>query len=457
LLALLRSAAHPGDTLAWEHVAMTPVATVLAREGLDRRDAVTARLLGEVHAEGFERTVERWLHRLEPLLAADDRFSRERGRQLADAARLYDETGRRSVAEFCEFAASHAVREAEAPGVVRVMTVHKAKGLGFDFVILPDLEGQRLAQRREGLAVQKGPERSVEWVLDLPTKEFSAPDDVLRTHLAEAEADAGYEALCVLYVAMTRAKRAMVVLADPARPNSTSINYPRLLNDTLGETWEKGDAAWYEQLPTATAPATRADAIAPVSGMYRRAQRLPARTPSAVRHGTIAGRALFAPGGGGAAEFGSIVHALLARVKWWDEAEVGIWIDARRAEGAPPAALDEAVAVLRAPELAAIFARPSGPAELWCEKEFDAICDGVWVTGVFDRVIVERDATGCATRAAVFDFKTDRRVDAAEALQRHAPQLGVYRRAAAQLTGLSESKVGCDLVLTTALKRVRVP
>ena len=456
-LALLRAAAHPGDTLAWEHMAMTPVATVLACEGLDGRDALTARLLGEVHADGFERTVERWLRRLEPLLAPDDAFSRERGRQLAGAARVFDATGRRDVAEFCEFAAGYAVREAEAPGVVRVMTVHKAKGLGFDFVILPDLEGQRLAQRREGLAVQKGPERSVEWVFDLPTKEFCAQDDVLRAHVAAAEADACYEALCVLYVAMTRAKRAIVVLADPVKPDSRSVNYPRLLNETLGETWEDGDAAWYEKLPKATAPAPRAEAVAPLSGACPHAPRLPARTPSALQRGTVAGSALFAPDGGEAAEFGSAVHALLARVEWWDESEAGTWIAARRAEGVDPAALDEAAAVLLTPGLAGVFARPGGLAELWREKMFDAICDGAWVTGVFDRVIVERDATGRATRAAVFDFKTDRRTDATLALQRHAPQLRVYRRVAAQLTGLPESEVECDLVLTTVARRVRVP
>jgi len=457
ILAMLRAAAHPGDTLAWEHVAMTPAATVLAREGLDRRDALTARLLGEVHTEGFERTVERWLQRLEPVLAPDDVFSRERGRQLAEAARVFDETGRRDVAEFCEFAASHAVREAEAPGVVRVMTVHKAKGLGFDFVILPDLEGQRLAQRREGLAVQKGPERSVEWVLDLPSKEFCAQDEVLRAHVAAAEADACYEALCVLYVAMTRAKRAVVVLVDPAKPESISVNYPRLLSETLGETWEDGDAAWYEKLPKAAAPAPRAEALAPLAAVCPRTPRLPARTPSALRRGEIAGSALFPSEGVGAEQFGSAVHELLARVEWWDEAEAGTWVSARRAEGFDPAALDEAVAVLRAPELSGVFARPRGPAEVWREKVFDAIFDGAWVTGVFDRVIVERDAAGRAIRAAVFDFKTDRRADAALALQRHAPQLRVYRHAAAQLAGLPESEVGCDLVLTMGSRRVRVP
>jgi len=259
LLSLLRAAAHPGDSLAWEHVQMTPLAVVLAAEGLKQRDAVTAQLLGEVHADGFERTVERWLRKLETHLAADDEFSRERGRQLAEAARVFDENDRRDVAEFCEFAARYTVRDPETAGVVRVMTVHKAKGLGFDLVILPDLEGQRLARRREGLAVQRAADRAVEWVLDLPAKEFCAQDEVLHAHVAAAEADACYEALCLLYVAMTRAKRAMYVLVDPVKANSTSHNYPKLLTDTLGETWAGGDTRWYEKLPPAETAAPQPD------------------------------------------------------------------------------------------------------------------------------------------------------------------------------------------------------
>jgi ATP-dependent exoDNAse (exonuclease V) beta subunit len=456
LLALLRTAAHPGDTLAREHVAMTPVGPVLARLGIDQPDALTTRLLGEVHADGFEQTVERWLHWMEPLLAPGDAFSRERGRQLAEAARVFDKTGRRDVGEFCEFAADCAVREVEAPGVVRVMTVHKAKGLGFDLVILPDIEGQRLALRREGLAVQRDRERSVEWVLDLPAKEFCAQDEVLRAHIASAEADACYEALCVLYVAMTRARQAMVVLTEPAKPDSMSMNYPRLLNETLGETWEEGDPTWYARQPGATAPSARVEAAMPMAGSRRRAHRLPAYVPSALPGATISGGALFSSEGGGPAEFGLAVHALLARVEWWDEAEAGAWIAARRAEGAHPAALDEVVAVCRAPELAGVFERPRGPAELWREKAFDTVGDGAWVTGIFDRVIVERDAAGRAARATVFDFKTDRRADADPMLQRHAPQLRMYRRAAARLTGLPESEVGCDIVLTQTRKRLHV-
>jgi len=59
------------------------------------------------------------------------------------------------------------------------MTIHKSKGLGFDLVLLPDLEGTRLDYRRDGLAVQKSADRTLEWVLDVPGKLFHMQDEVL--------------------------------------------------------------------------------------------------------------------------------------------------------------------------------------------------------------------------------------------------------------------------------------
>jgi hypothetical protein len=38
--------------------------------------------------------------------------------------------------------AASVLREVETAGAIRVLTIHKSKGLGFDVVILPDLEGQ---------------------------------------------------------------------------------------------------------------------------------------------------------------------------------------------------------------------------------------------------------------------------------------------------------------------------
>lgn len=448
LLALFRAAAHPGDRAARTLVAMTPLQAVLEAENCTADDALAVRLLGEIHAEGFERTVEAWVRKLVPALAPDDGFSRERGRQLAEAARLFDETGSRDLAEFVQFVERHTVRDTDTAAVVRVMTVHKAKGLGFDLVVLPDLEGTRLAARRRGLAVQRARDRTVEWVLDLPPETFYAQDEVLAGHVAAAEADACYEELAVLYVAMTRAKRAMYVITEPVG-TSQSHNFPRLLQETLGEEWSSGDERWFETVPTGS-PEPRLEPGLAVVEAARALRRL-ARTPSAAQTGEVAGKWLFALEGNAPAGFGRAVHALLAQVEWGGAEETARLAAAWQHEGT---AGREALTCVRAPQLAELWSRTAAVRlEVWRERAFEIVLDGVWFTGVFDRVVVERDALGLATKAWVIDYKTGR--DAV--VERHAGQINLYRRVVAVLTGLPVKGVRCTLVLTDSCLAVEVP
>jgi ATP-dependent helicase/nuclease subunit A len=470
LLALLQAAAHPGDTLAWEHLRMTPLGVLLAEEKLDGPEALTGRVLGQVHAEGFERTIETWLKKLEPRLAPDDAFSRKRAGQFAAAAGRFDQTGSCDIAEFVQFMERSTVRDTESAVVIRVMTIHKSKGLGFDVVLLPDLEGKKLDQRREGLAVQKTPERSVEWVLDLPSEVFREHDEVLAAHVGAAEAEACYEKLSLLYVAMTRAKRAMYVITGPVG-TSKSRNFPRVLADTLGAeagpvrvgalllegAWSRGDANWHAKLAVPAEPGKTPPETALVNATTAvRAPRRPARRPSAEKTGVVEAARVFALEGAGAADFGTAVHTLLAEVEWVSEGDVEKFAEAWRVRGG---AGEEALACLRASGLAAVWKRPDR-AEAWRERAFEVVMDGAWVTGVFDRVVIERDQAAHAVRATVFDFKTDRvagDADVAAAVARHAGQLNLYRRVAAVLTGLDVAAVACELVFTRLRRLARVP
>jgi ATP-dependent helicase/nuclease subunit A len=473
LLALVRAAAHPGDRLAQEHLNMTPLGALLVAEGLGAADALTMRVLGEIHEDGYAVTLERWLRKLTAALASEtggglDLFSAERGRLLVGLAAEFDESGRRDVAEFLEFAEHFTVRDAESAGVVRVMTIHKSKGLGFDLVILPDLEGKTLAARRDGLAVQRAADRSVEWVLELPAKVFAERDPVLAAHIETAEAEAAYENLCLLYVAMTRAKRAMYIITEPIAAKATSRNFPRLLREALGETWSVGDARWFEAVgavnagaagnpdaATGTAPAQMGASEDVVLADDLRAVRRPARTPSALKAGAVEGGALFALEGRGAVAFGAAVHECLAEIEWAGptaDALAGEW------EAHGGVAQSEAAACLRAEELRGVWARPVAErVDVWRERAFEVVLDGVWVTGVFDRVVVTRSADGRAVRATVFDFKTDRIEpggDFAVVAARHAGQLGLYRRVVAMLTQLEAADVGAEVVLTRVRRRV---
>jgi ATP-dependent exoDNAse (exonuclease V) beta subunit len=471
LLALFQAAAHPGDTLAREHVRMTPLGALCeTREGRFDPDALTMEVLQTVRSGGFEATVDAWLRRLEPLLDPDDRFSRERGRVMKEAARRFDEAGGGEMAEFVDYLQRFAARPTETSEVIRVMTIHKSKGLGFDVVVLPDLEGKRLALRRDGLAVKKGPSREVQWVLDLPVKLFHSVDPVLQAYVSDAEADACYDKLAVLYVALTRAKHGLyVVTKHPG--DSDSANFPRLLADTLGGdsraiaigsctfegTWSEGDSTWFTSFapaPVSTEPtgipAPEADTIGACP------PRLIARTPSDARAGTVTARALLT-GGRDAATFGSEVHALLASVEWATEDALTDWKRRTLAAGVSPEALEAAESCLRAPEHAVVFRPPpdSGQtADVWRERTFEIVFDGAWLTGTCDRVVVLRNADGRPTRARVYDFKTDAvSPDPASwnaVAVRHAGQMQAYRRAVAVLTGLPLEAVDASVVLIHA-------
>ena len=70
--------------------------------------------------------------------------------------------------------------------------------------------------------------------------------------------------------------------------------------------------------------------------------------------------------------------------------------------------------------------------------------DGVWLSGSFDRVVVERDKTGRAVAATVYDFKTDRLDREARVLERaerYRAQLERYRAVVQRLTGIPVAEV----------------
>jgi hypothetical protein len=429
---------------------MGPLGARLAEAGVSGIGDLAAHVLGQLHRDGFAATLESWIARIEPDLAADDAFSRGRARQLVDAAHRFDENGGREVADFLDFAERHAVRDLDTGAVVRILTVHKAKGLGFDLVILPDLEGSRLAQRRGGLAIHRGPDREVRWIVDPPPKFLMEQEPVFASHLAEEEAEAAYEALCTLYVAMTRAKRAMYVITEPVG-GSQSQNFPRLLQETLGENWTEGSPDWFEDPPTRPAQpplVERPEGTVPLGTPRIRRS---ARTPSGGERLSLPAPLAFALESDAAAAHGSAVHAMLATVEWLEPGgSPPVFIEDPHARGAGEAARR----CVSTPAFAEVFARPAGPsAEVWRERAFEIVLEGVWYSGVFDRVVVEREPSGRALRATVWDFKTDRLVDAAgvaAAEERHRRQLLLYRRVVACLTALPETAVRAALVLLTA-------
>lgn len=471
LLSIIKVAAHPGDTMAWEHLRMTPFRAVLERMEMTLGRMVDS-VLRQIFEEGFEAVLRRWQRELESTGGVVlDAFSLRRAEELALAARLFDQGGGRDADEFLAYAASYTSREPDTHGAVQIMTIHKSKGLTFDCVILPDVEGDKLTDVRRGIGVKRGPQRQVEWIYDLPPSDIVRADPVLRQYREDLEAEAAYEELCKFYVALTRAKHANYVIAAPRSATSKSENFVKLLGITLGEGGDDCDACqfggvdaviayqsatkatdprWFEQVAreSATPEPQVSQEMPTVSAPGR--QRPVRRTPSGSEKAVVTAKQLFSRGGGFARAHGTLVHALLEQIEWLDEmSEADLaarWVAVPCAEpNQRQRAEDEARRSLSVPAMRAALSRPSPQAVCWREKRFEILLKDEWLSGTFDRVVIEPG------HATILDFKTDK-TDSDEALaarvEGYRPQLETYREVLSRMTGLSTDKIACRLLFT---------
>lgn len=482
LLALLRFAAHPGDTFAWEHLCMTPIADAAraAMDGRLTREGVVRAVLRAVHERGFEATLREWLAKLVKAGWREDAFSARRVSQLADAARRFDRAGERDLDRFLAFAAELQVAEPPARGVVQVMTVHGSKGLGFDVVVLPRLTERNLTEVRDELRVMRGGrerDRAPQWVLDMPRRALANVDPVLRNCLEDDAAEAGYDALCRLYVAMTRAKRGLYLICPERKKDSSAQDFAAVATAALKgsdepvETtfdgvparivYSAGERRWHESVPLAAEPEAGRSS-APPAAESRSIPLAPprmatARRPSGDEPARIRGEDLVSPASLEARAFGTAVHEVLARVAWaedWPRARAERRWRTQDGSGIPDETWELAEALIASGlettgGWRAALERPNGEPELWREKPFEAVLDGEWVSGVFDRVVIYREANGAPGRAVIYDFKTDRvgeEAGARERAVRYTAQLELYRRALGAMTGLPTGAIGCVLV-----------
>lgn len=475
LLSLMRCAAHPADSLTWQHLMMTPFREVFESIGMNL-GRLAAEVLRQIFDDGFEISLRHWLHLLVKNGITLDAFSQRRTEDFALAARLFDQSGSRDIDEFLLYAESYTTREADTRHAVQVMTVHKSKGLTFDCVLLPDLEGESMTTVRRGIGVKHGEKRLVEWVMDLPPGDIVRADSVLSGYHNDLEAEAAYEELCKFYVALTRAKHANYLIATPRSERSTSNNFIKLLSLTLGDETEPvmesfggiaaeiiyqsktptTDRRWFESLPV-KAPETlpEPESITIMAEGRLRPQR---RTPSGSETSRVTAKQLFSRSGRSARSYGTLVHAFFEQILWLDEMSASTLPELWAAvpcldESARIKALEEVHRCLAAPTIVHALSRPSSNAECWREKRFEILLNQEWLSGTFDRVVIESE------RATIQDFKTDK-VESGEALANrvagYTPQLHTYREVLSRMTGLPTSAIRCQLLFTHRCEVVEV-
>jgi len=476
LLSLVALAGHPADTYARRVVEMSPLDVV--SDG-----SLSQSLLQEIHRHGFREFVRRRADELDAAGALTD-FARARLDDLAAAAGEFDAGGSRDGDEFIEFVENYEVRDPPARGAIRVMTIHQSKGLGFDMVILPELMGGNMAKAREIGTVSggHGEDGLPAWVLKMPRRMIAEQDGVLAAKVRECDEQACFEELCVLYVAMTRAKQGLYMICGSQGKGASSCPpsaflKSRLLGDPRAGggvpvntggveailLHEHGDSDWIDSAAAEAPPAVPPLRDLDASFVKRPSQRrkLVHIEPSSREETVTRLSWVFDAESRAVLDFGSAIHALFERVEWIEDADAETIVEQWLAESGAIAddvrhdACTQFRQALANGDVRSELARPAPDAELWREKSFEVILDGALVSGAFDRVTIVRNAKGRLAHATVLDYKSNRiagESEFAEAVQRYAPQLDLYRRALARILDAPLPRIRARILFTRAAR-----
>jgi ATP-dependent helicase/nuclease subunit A len=240
ILALLQLADHPGDTLARYHVAHSPLGALVGLT--DSGDAggaceLAQRTRRRLLEDGYGATLADLAHGLRA--ACDAREQRRLG-QLVELAFRYDADASLRPIDFITRVAAERVEDATA-SQVRVMTVHQAKGLEFDAVILPQLDPalRRVDNTLLPLRADSGAGRVMAVYPYIRTALRPIFAEALPGMLEAArQRDAARlrDSLSALYVAVTRARHALYMIVAPdSRSRSNACTAAMLVRDALAK------------------------------------------------------------------------------------------------------------------------------------------------------------------------------------------------------------------------------
>ncbi|MEM8680505.1 MAG: UvrD-helicase domain-containing protein, partial [Planctomycetota bacterium] len=231
ILAAMQLADHPGATVHAFLLAQSQLGKSLGLDSsfadrLEVRKTVertVRRIRGQWEELGLGGMVTSWVQTLVPSLQAAEQA---RLWQLVDLAYEYESRLGCRFTPFVRFVEERRVSDPTSANI-RVMTVHQAKGLEFDCVLLNNLDGGELARGGE---VHFGRNQQ-NYVPNRFLKRIShdlacyLPEDFQQL-IDEDTRWRVQDSLCVLYVALTRARHELQILLRP-RSSSKKIKHAK--------------------------------------------------------------------------------------------------------------------------------------------------------------------------------------------------------------------------------------
>lgn len=515
ILSLMQLADHPDDMVARFHIVTSPLARTLEIRGAASDGAATS---GEINANAIQFAshrgdaeaghLARWLRRqlvdagygptvyslARQLAPFCSRRELRRLHKLIALAYPYDDMATSRPGDFVAYINAAKVRDPIAADV-RVMTVHQAKGLEFDIVVLTELESSLIGQRGDLAIGRPSPTDPIDRVCRRCNKETQLllPDAWQKLFRENDEQDVA-EAMCVLYVAVTRARHALHMIVAPSDDREKTLHktFAGLLRASLTKgglldpeqiAYETGDPEWFKQpgvkhARSAAQVAAESESLPPLEVRLapppaRRRRGLQRVSPSGLEGGTHVRLSESSGKDGGdravALARGTLIHAWFEQVKWIGDGApdddrlreiaagmVGLVLTAQDIDRA----LADFRSMIARPAIVACLARTAyqslGGDKLVVENERDiAVRDGdELLVGSIDRLVtVYRNNRLVA--ADIVDFKTDAvaaddRQTLASKKDFYQPQLSAYRKAVRRMLGDESLPVSARLLFVQA-------
>ena len=503
ILSLLRLAEHPGNSVARFHLGHSLLGKALGidlDQGGMASAAVAKKIRADLLAVGYGPAIRKWAEQLVP-----DCSRREvsRLKQLIELAYQFEPAATLRPSDFIDLVESEKIAD-PATADVRVMTIHQAKGLQFDVVMLAELD-VGIGGQADACAV--GRETPISPITAVCLHRNSAIRSLLPERLQQmfqhaAERDVS-EALCVLYVSVTRPIHALHMIIAPSKPNERSLHktFAGLLRAALVGTdpvpestvlFKHGEQHWYKSLAAPAGDVSKTEdekedkpltVVLPKLAMGRR-RGLEAASPSQLEGGSaVKVGELLHPARAGAMNRGTIIHAWFEEIRWLDDGmpddetlrqiavrhdttgiDVSVLIKQlhgmlqseaiagclKRSAYLPPAKLPFAEGVQA--ELAKV------PLDLTVltEQSIAARVDTSLMTGSIDRLVLIRQG-GKLVGADVIDFKTDAiepgdETTLDEKIDFYRPQIDAYQRAVSKMFRIESERIAGRLLFVSVGK-----
>jgi len=401
--------------------------------------------------DGVDRILDEWC---DALLEEVELSTYTKGRlaELRQAAADFRLKGR-GLSEWLSEVVTWKQREVTRKGVVQIMTVHKSKGLGFDTVILPYLDGSAFDSEGRMDVLDTDIGSDLNHILMAPVKDIRSADPVLKAEVEKWSVEQCYEQFCVLYVMLTRSVHGTYCLLDGKKnkPEKRLRNEADWIRESvfgcverdeaIGEfagrlIYEHGSWDWLDVLPVVEDGKMEQLPKPKLAPVERRKQNKVVSGEQSISFSNV----MMDRGG---LEYGDLVHQCFESIEWW-QGKLAWKKDANVRK--------LVLECLENSSIQALFTAQEG-IKVYREQAIESMIDGAWVSGVIDRLILDYDADGKVIHAAIVDFKTDTVEDPSELVERYSKQLETYRKMICKAYSLGEESVYA-LIISTHFKKI---